>query len=389
MYRHTAPNQRPYRPDPVVHLRNFSPEISDLGNLVKEHSWRTLTLASRSVIVRTPLSQYKQILEVWVYRCLSLIRLEYFELASREMERLEQMSKHPIRDVEADGDTNTMIHHPMRTWPWELRVMRCQIPALVATSTKYTGGALGRHSLICRSIDRTHALIRSLNKKIRSSNPESNSLYSMYQIRHFQMVLLLSRQLLYLKDIPQAIQAIRDYVNDVETNPYILSALARIHLQFGDVEKATELVQSVEKLLPNGGDSDDLAIMNRAFLSVAQNKWLDAREEFTKVEQHRPTDFNIVNNIALCDLYEGNLGAALDRLDELLLVSTSPLPQDEERARQMGTAQTSETILYNYCSCLELQLDGQRLQQSKSRLLAQVAAVVGDGFDARSLKIDI
>ncbi|KAJ1918893.1 hypothetical protein H4219_002343 [Mycoemilia scoparia] len=411
MYQYTTPGNRPQRPDPVDYLRNFVPEMEDLDALVKGHSWRTLALASRSVIVRTSFTQYNQALEGWVYRIHSLIRLGHYELANIEVGRLERLSKSQLvyqEDHNTSASTEPItIYHPIKTWPWELRVMRAQIPGLIATGPKSAGTeGVNRHILICKSIDRTHALIRTLDKKLAKLGPDSPQ-KGMYRTRRFQLVLLLSRQLLELKDVPQALKVIRDYISPTGStdnekspiSPHLLTILARIHINFGDLKNGSKLIKQAEDMLPEKGFNNDLAIANRAFLLAAQGKWSEARKEFEQIVYHQPLNFNMANNMAICDLYQGNLDGALSIIDDLLTTEMATpdrgggdqdkRPRNHNHSRELGTAKTSETLLYNYCSCLELRFDDNRLVQAKAHKLSHIASIVGDGFNVKSLKLEI
>ncbi|KAJ1675154.1 hypothetical protein EV182_001829 [Spiromyces aspiralis] len=387
LYQHVPPNHRPKRLDPLDYLRNTLPQLADLDGLVKSCSWRALALASRSIIVRLPLSQYGEILETWTYRCLSLIRLDYPDLALREMRRLEIASQHPMAD-DATLDLGREVHHPMSAWPWELRVMRAQLPTILATSPRYNGTTSDRYRLIGSSITRSHALLRSLIRRIRALDDTAvnSPQRCMYRTRHIQLVFLLARLLLCLRDVPQAIHLIQDQIDGVDANPLLLAVLARLHLQYGDVRCATDIIQKLASLLPGEGDYDDLATMSQAFLAVAQGRWEEAKERFAAVSQRHPSSPAASNNIAVCNTYIGDLSMALDELDRSFTMSLSAQSEAAD-AKALGPAQIPETLVYNYCTLLELQLDDYKLQQAKTQKLVQIAESVGDGFDVRSLKL--
>ncbi|KAJ2013701.1 hypothetical protein GGI06_003748 [Coemansia sp. S85] len=294
-----------------------------LNQYVVSGQWRALALASEASIVETLAEERRTILKYWVYRILALTQMGASEVADRELGRLER----------AGG---------LRGWPFELRVLRAQVP----------GPAYGAWTV---SVDRLSALLRGCRR-------------GMEREREFRVSLMLLRCVVEMGDSGAAAQILEGLDSD---DPLVLSAAARMHLQLGGIPAAERLFVRVEGMV----DKDDkLTLMNRALYAVAAGKWETAREMFAKVQAAHPEHLAAGNNLALCDLYLGQPQSMLNGLQSLM--SEAP-----------AAAGTSEELVFNYCTGLDLHYDGARLRDAKAKKLVEVATWAGDGFDTASFKL--
>ncbi|KAJ2849195.1 hypothetical protein J3B02_003826 [Coemansia erecta] len=114
--------------------------------------------------------------------------------------------------------------------------------------------------------------------------------------------------------------------------------------------------------------------MNRALFAVAGGKWENARDLFANIYSEYPDRVAAGNNSSICELYLGSPQAMLNGLQQIMVA----LPT---------AAGTSEELVFNYCSGLDLHYDGNRLREAKIKKLIDVATWAGDGFDISSLKL--
>ncbi|KAJ2450561.1 hypothetical protein EV183_004201 [Coemansia sp. RSA 2336] len=308
-----------------------------LNQYVAGAQWRSLALASASTIVKTPANQPAALLKLWTYRTLALCNLKQFTAASRELHKLQQCGA--------------------AKWPFELRILRALLPARA-------------HQDWLLTVERLSALTRACQR--RSHDP-------LYRERTFRLQLLTIGACLRLKGGTElALSMLNRLLASCADDPRVVSGAARIYLQLGCLEQANRLFANVEALVL---DKDDkLLLMNRAFGAVAAGKWEHAKQLFASVVDlsgDQPVDadrISAANNLALCELYLGNPQAMLNMLQHLMV----SLP---------AAAGTSEELVFNYCTGLDLHYDGAKLRDAKAKKISEVAIWAGDGFDTASFKL--
>ncbi|KAJ1933357.1 hypothetical protein EC988_009146, partial [Linderina pennispora] len=234
--------------------------------------WRALALASAATITK----HTDDPLRLWTYRALALRQLRCSEQAERELHRLSRVVA-------------------SRTWPFELRLLRACLGA--------PAQCIARLSVLLRGCRRRQQKITD------GSEMAANG------ARMFRLSLLLAGQAMLLKDAMLTTQ-ILDSLTET-TNPLLLSAVARVHLQLGNVQAAERQFVKVESLVPA---SDRLAVMNRALFAMATGKWAAAKQLFASVNEGAPPDTCVAanNNMALCELYLGSPSEMLASLQKTM-----------------------------------------------------------------------
>ncbi|KAJ2852384.1 hypothetical protein IWW36_000271 [Coemansia brasiliensis] len=344
----SAEATRPRRetPDPSNFAsRRFSYEL--LNQYISGAQWRALALASESTILETPAQEQSTLLKLWTYRILALCNLRQFAVASRELNKLEHNVKWENKRSVVAG------------WPFELRMLRARLPGLA-------------HDNWILTIELLSALTRACQRH--SNDP-------LYQERMFRLQLLTIGSCLRIRGGTElALSLLSRLLSSALDDPRVMSGAARIYLQLGCLERANELFDKVEMLVQ--AKDDKLLLMNRAFCAVAMGKWDQARELFASVvdlsdEEKQLVDADRIpaaNNLALCELYLGNPQSMLNMLQHLMV----SLP---------AAAGTSEELVFNYCTGLDLHYDGAKLRDAKTKKISEVATWAGDGFDTASFKL--
>ncbi|KAJ2005046.1 hypothetical protein GGI04_000838 [Coemansia thaxteri] len=326
-----------------------------LNQYVVGGQWRALALAAEASIVETAAHEERTLLKYWVYRTMALIQLNVCELASRELSRLEQASQYATtaRRAVRRGKSPTIA------WPFELRVLRAQAPGLA-------------HGSWGVSIDRLSALLRGCRRAAATKVAEDEQDDELvYKQRGFHITLLIIGCIVKMHDSALATQVLDRLVSESPPDPLLLSAAARLYLQLGGISSAERLFVQVEGLATK---DDKVTLMNRALYAVAAGKWDSAREMFAKIHADHPERVAAANNMALCDLYLGNPQAMLNGLKQLMAAAPT-------------AAGTSELLVFNYCTGLDLHYDGPRLRDAKVKKMVEVATWAGDGFDTDSFKL--
>ncbi|XP_020288633.1 trafficking protein particle complex subunit 12 [Pseudomyrmex gracilis] len=148
------------------------------------------------------------------------------------------------------------------------------------------------------------------------------------------------------------------------------SAIGRVHLFLGDVTAAEKfLVRDIkEEKMPSVRELVDSGLM-----AVAQNAFQDAYNCFQSASAIDPSNVMLINNMAVCLLYTGQLKAAVWLFEST--VNRNPLKS------------LQEPILLNMCTSYELHTT--HCKQPKLHLLRQLNRYKGDAVDIQCLKLAI
>lgn len=156
----------------------------------------------------------------------------------------------------------------------------------------------------------------------------------------------------------------------------LLSAMGRVHLQRGDMRAARQMFDRVAtrgQQQDEGNEGRSLkgyVRVNTALLLLSEGDSAGAVEQLTVGCEEDPACALLVSNMAVCQLYRGDLQTAVTTLETLVF----------SHARFL-----QETLLFNLCTLYELQT--AKCNRKKLELLAHVAKHAGDGFNIGCLKL--
>ncbi|KAL0073038.1 hypothetical protein J3Q64DRAFT_1809148 [Phycomyces blakesleeanus] len=321
--------------------------------------WRSVARYARQRLVQIDPLDLDTILHLWYIRLLALTKLGLHQLASAEFEKLGDLNR-PEFTAEYHsqlypGRTGTLI-------PFELWVLWACLPAWL----KYPLMSLERITMLA-----------VFCKKMQFKDKEKAT---MWKKREMQVYLVLSTQLMEMNDFSTAASTMEMVLNNFATsedgkqNIDILSGLGRLYLQLGDYFSAEKLYKRIEDQESQDNDPSvkEAILTNKAFLFMADGEWSQAKRLLQQVYDANADNLLVVNNLAVCEVYLGQLSNAIDLLERL----TKDNPT---------SAGTCETVLMNLCTLYELRYDSA--VEMKIGVLKQVARWVGDSFHAECIKL--
>ncbi|KAI8970276.1 hypothetical protein BDF20DRAFT_907666 [Mycotypha africana] len=324
--------------------------------------WRSLAKYARQQIVQSESSQVESILELWYLRLLALTKLGLCQLASAEFEKLGDFERPEL----CDPNTQESLV------PFELRVLFATLPVHL----KYPTVALERITLLIVYCKR----MQIKKNKATSSNSNKGDNGDIWEQRELQMYLVLATHLVHMKDFTAAAEVLSRVSKRAPDDLDILYSLGQLYLQMGDLKSASKVFQQAQNKYNNASNNDEqmgsssemkATDINKTFESIAQGNWSKARDSLETMNQHNDNP-TMVNNLAVCELYLGNLSKAIKIIEDLIL-------------KHPASAGICETTLMNLCTLYELRYENSN--QKKLELLKQVAAWVGDSFQPTCLKL--
>ncbi|KAG7212984.1 hypothetical protein KM043_002324 [Ampulex compressa] len=148
------------------------------------------------------------------------------------------------------------------------------------------------------------------------------------------------------------------------------SGIGRVHLFLGDVAAAEKLLISRTS---EEGTPSIRELVDRGLMAVAQNAFQEAYNCFQTASSMDPSNIMLINNMAVCLLYTGQLKAAVHLYESA--VTRNPVKS------------LQEPTLLNMCTLYELHTT--HCKQTKLHLLRQLNRYKGDATDVQCLKLVI
>ncbi|CAG8465843.1 2746_t:CDS:10 [Paraglomus occultum] len=336
-----------------------------LEKLIINNSWKAVANLAKDQIILSDPSEVELIIEFWHVRLLALTKLKHYKLAMTELTKLGDLQRaelnyeHPRWQGMFDEKKGSMV-------PFEMRV-------LAARLTGYQGN-------ICDAIDGIFRLIFDCRKMVKEfstlDTDEAKRELQTWQLREGRLMLIVVNYLLELKDYPAAISLMEKCLQSFPDDINLLTGLARLHLQSGNIVSAEELFNNVEILAKSSGSdsSNELVLMNSAFIAIVKRDWNAAKKILNQILAKNPENLVAANNHAVCELYLSNSDEAVKLLEDLV-------------NRHPKSAGVCEPLLFNLCILYELRSDTSL--QRKERLIAEVAKWAGDQFSVECFKLAV
>ncbi|KAG8887137.1 hypothetical protein FRB98_000446 [Tulasnella sp. 332] len=296
-------------------------------------------------------SLFLPIPNLWHLRLTSLTRLRLFNQAAAECNNLFAV----LRNIQPDL---VRIYVLDSLLPFELEVTYAR--------TRYWAGDPYGY------LDELYALLRKC--KMCSKSATSATDIEMWKERAVRVGLIMASQLLEMKDHTAAAALLLPLCNPTSPDApppsiELLSAVARIYMDSGDIESAEQLIRRVE----NDPSCDNTTKeINRALLASARLDWKTAVENLRSAIQREPGNPLVANNLSVVLLSTGNLQEGIHYMETALRASP-------------GTVGNVEPFLFNLATLYELRTASNF--DKKCGLLLEIAEWAGDGLRTNCLKL--
>ncbi|KAJ3038373.1 hypothetical protein HK097_003195, partial [Rhizophlyctis rosea] len=232
-------NFPPYDPSqrPLVNIQSLAmdPTTDHTRLLATTHSFRTLATYTRQKLTSTHPAQVDTINRMWTLRLHALIKLKLVDLAMAELDRIGSN----FFDSSSPTNPNLKLETYPDVWPdksgplvsWELRLIWAKLPSYKSNTQE--------------TINRLYSLLYECRKNEKQHLGE----VEIWQSRATHVTLHISTALSDLKDYHLSASLLSSTLKRHPSNPDILSALGRIHLQSGDLPTAEKIYRQVESTL--------------------------------------------------------------------------------------------------------------------------------------------
>ncbi|KAI1307686.1 hypothetical protein EDD11_004388 [Mortierella claussenii] len=362
-----------------------APRAEILHEMIVNNSWRAMARYTRTQIVSTSPERVPELINLWYARLLALVKLGEYEMAQAELDQLGDMRGPQFRyeNYPADMFLNNEFQTQEQQRSGALR-RGSMIPFELFVLKARLQGHLGD---VYEAIDQLYELIIHCKKfeAICKVNEDGVGAQQWHDLTG-QLHLMVLNYLVELKDYPAATRYGRDLARAYPQDINFHSGLGRLYLQLGDLERAEEVFNGVEEMVKNscleatdnGQQRQEQKhqmlqlSMNKALLAVAQGQWFVAKSTFEEVLAQEPENLAATNNLAVCELYAGQLNEAIPRLERLMFAYPT-------------SAGTSEPLVFNMATLYELRTEGSL--HKKQQMLVDVSKWAGDQFNVGVFKM--
>ncbi|KAF9155188.1 Trafficking protein particle complex subunit 12 [Linnemannia schmuckeri] len=347
-----------------------------LHELTINNSWRAMTRYTRSQILMTPSDHILELINLWYARLLALVKLGQYEMAQAELDQLGDLhgpqfryenyapDSFAVQGVQSIEQPNNTIRRGCMV-PFEMFVLRARLQGYLGDTYE--------------AIDQLYELIMRSKKFEAICQVAGDSVgIKQWQDIAGQLHLMVLNYLVELKDYPAATKHARDLSRKYPRDINFQSGLGRLYLQLGDLVRAEEVFKEVETMVKNHRSEAEQVhfrlqlTMNRALLAVTQGQWLAAKAAFEEVLAQEPENLAATNNLAVCELYAGQLNEAIPRVEKLMFAYPT-------------SAGTSEPLVFNMATLYELRTEGSF--RKKQQVMMEVSKWAGDQFNVAMFKI--
>jgi tetratricopeptide (TPR) repeat protein len=303
-------------------------------------------------------------MKLWHIRWTALLKLKLYDIIIAEMDKLKFSD---MQDLIFENYKDVFPDRHGQMISFDCLFLMCRIPSLKGNY---------------------HESIHKVYKLLYPQKPWD---YRPTAEQHRKLTFFVVNLLTKLPDYPMATKLLFSILKYQDKDMEIWSTLGRLQLQQGDIDgairsfiKVLEILIQVESLLglcssdestfvnlPTTFARPDLVLSQRGFVLFAQDKYVEALQYFTELLTLLPDNPSVMNNVAVCHLYSGNVGQAASFLESFMVGH----PKEGSNYPE---------LLFNLASMYDL--TDSSLSKKRS-LLKTILHGCGDDFDPDCLKL--
>ncbi|XP_043269348.1 trafficking protein particle complex subunit 12 [Venturia canescens] len=364
----------------VLTASDVTQDERGLRNLIQAGCYRAAVNLSGRLIaiygqgygkINHPSKHTPHSLQLWYTRLSLLAKLKHFEVLRAESQ--------PFGDLDKPDMYFTFYPELYGTRPGSMASFAFRL--LLAEIPSYWGKPREAIDSLHKLLSTVEQLIKNLSSGLaedgspsKFSSSERQDSVRLWTGRRSRILISIVNCALTMKNFVLAIDVLEDLqaMNDwsKEQSEILRSAIGRVHLFLGDVSAAEK------KFAVNKEDAGKTALtprelIDRGLMAVAQNAFQEAFNCFKTASGLDPSNIMLVNNMAVCLLYTGQLKTAVQLLEKA--VARNPLKS------------LQESVLLNMSTLYELHTI--HCKQSKLHLLRQLNRYKGDAIDVQCLQL--
>ncbi|XP_029158139.1 trafficking protein particle complex subunit 12 [Nylanderia fulva] len=309
-------------------------------------------------------------LQLWYTRLSLLVKL-------RQMDVLENESK-PFGNLDKPDMYFTFYPELYGTRPasmasFAFRLLLAEIPSYYDKAKQALDNLYKLLATVHQIIANFQAGLSGEGTHAKISESDQREAVKLWTARRTRILISIVNCAIGMRNYILAIEILEDLCElpdwTAEQIGILRSAIGRVHLFLGDVSAAEKFLVREENKEEKTTSVREL--VDSGLMAVAQNAFQEAYNYFQSASALDPSNVMLINNMAVCLLYTGQLRAAVWLFESI--INKNPLKS------------LQEPILLNMCTSYELHTT--HCKQPKLHLLRQLNRYKGDAADIQCLKL--
>ncbi|XP_034951114.1 trafficking protein particle complex subunit 12 [Chelonus insularis] len=309
-------------------------------------------------------------LQLWYTRLSLLLKLKQFDILKAESEPFGNLDK-PDMYFTFYPELYGTRHGSMASFAF--RLLLAEIPLYYGKTKDAINNLYKLLSVINQIIKNLEAGLTEEGGVSKYSETDQKNYIKLWVNRKSRVQISIVNCALTVNNFKLAINVLEELLKSAnwtkEQSEILKSAIGRIYLFLGDVLMAEKIFGDVKK------NSEELPsireLIDRGLMAVAQNSYQEGYNHFKIASSADPSNIMLINNMAVCLLYTGQLKAAVQLLENA--VTRNPVKCLQER------------VLLNLSTLYELHTTHSK--QCKLHLLRLLNRYTGDHIDISCLKL--
>lgn len=361
----------------VLTASDVTQDERGLRNLIQAGCYRAaVNLSSRLLAIyaqgygkiNQPSKHTPHSLQLWYTRLSLLAKL-------RQMDVLESESK-PFGNLDKPDMYFTFYPELYGTRPGSMasfafRLLLAEIPSYYGKPKQTLENLFKLLATVNQIITNFQAGLSGEGTHARISESDQQDAVKLWTARKSRILVSVVNCAIGMRNYILAIEILEDLCKlpdwTTEQIGILRSAIGRVHLFLGDVTAAEKFLVRVNK----EEKASIRELVDSGLMAVAQNAFQEAYNRFQSASAMDPSNVMLINNMAVCLLYTGQLKAAVWLFESI--INRNPLKS------------LQEPILLNMCTSYELHTT--HCKQPKLHLLRQLNRYKGDAADIQCLKL--
>ncbi|CAA6659474.1 unnamed protein product [Spirodela intermedia] len=336
-------------------------ELDSFNDLAARGQWRAVldkVYHARSLSILSTAPPHQQFVYLAI-AVLALFKLRRYREADRELQSIDYDLDSPSLRYDSypaayPGRSGSML-------PFAVRYFHAELPLRLDDDRAET-------------LDRLYALLDLVRARIAEREASGGAAQSdLWRRREAFVIGTLCRHHFSHREFDVCLLLIRELLSKNPSDPALLSRLAFVQMQIGDLDGSKATFDRVATICRDRGgvQNENLLARNRALSLIAAKDYRAAVREYEACIERDPADVIAINNKALCLMYSRDLSDSIKVLEGAL--------------ERVPTAAVNETAVVNLCSMYELAYANH--VDVKKSLSTWIARVAPDDFDSSCTRV--
>jgi tetratricopeptide (TPR) repeat protein len=287
-----------------------------------------------------------------------LMKLKFFKEAEIEMKQFQNFELHKFF-YECQVEKLPKKRRSSMV-PFGFRMLNAEL-------AQYLGRSEESISSLC-------GLLKSVNLALNQLVDQSNEkAVKVWNERKHKIQFSIVNILINRKNYEKAIEILEDISESKYSDKCALwSCIGKVYVQIGDIQDASDSFLKAKTFAVKDSIIDDSRMLiNLSLMKIANNMYYEAYEVLSQAYNSIPENSLILNNMAFCLFYSGNLKGAIGLM--------------EKHVHANPRNNLNENLIFNLCTLYEL--ESAKSHQKKLNLLLWLNTYVGDGFNETCIQL--